>query len=96
MTERKETLRLIGERTPSYVDRVTGAAELCISPSHWDKMVAAGELPPPTFMCSHPRWKWAAVERWLAGKRDSGQTDLTDRIRRASAELAEQGGRRRA
>jgi hypothetical protein len=44
MTVRKASLPL-PQRTPAYVSREVGAAELCISPETWDRMVAAGELP---------------------------------------------------
>lgn len=57
-------------RTPVYVSREVGAAELCISPETWDAMVARGELPPPDNKIGGvmPRWKWHRVEDWLSGK----------------------------
>jgi hypothetical protein len=56
-------------RTPAYVDRETGAAELRISPETWDKWVTDGVLPKPApgFPASSPRWRWADVDRKLAG-----------------------------
>jgi hypothetical protein len=37
MTVRKTDNLLRGDRTPAYVDRETGAAELLISPDTWDQ-----------------------------------------------------------
>jgi hypothetical protein len=67
MTGRKSDLTLPA-RTPTYVSREVGAAELCVSPDTWDRMVASGELPPPDnrFLGAMPRWKWAKVEAWLS------------------------------
>lgn len=69
MTVRKDNIRL-PSRTPAYVDRETGAAELRISPETWDKWVENGTLPPcaPGFPASTPRWRWADVDRKLAGQ----------------------------
>jgi hypothetical protein len=68
MTARKEALRM-PVRTPAYVDRETGAAELRISPETWDKWVVEGILPSPApgFPDSTPRWRWADVDRKLSG-----------------------------
>jgi hypothetical protein len=69
MSTRKTDLHLPA-RTPTYVSREVGAAELCISPDTWDRMVDRKELPPPTIVSGMPRWKWESVEAWLSGKRD--------------------------
>lgn len=68
MTVRKASLPL-PPRTPTYVSREVGAAELCISPETWDRMVAAGELPKADkrFLGTMPRWEWAAVQVHLRG-----------------------------
>ena len=68
MTVRKASLPL-PPRTPAYVSREVGAAELCISPETWDRMVAAGELPKADkrFLGTLPRWEWAAVQSHLKG-----------------------------
>jgi hypothetical protein len=67
MTNRKSDL-MLPARTPTYVSREVGAAELCVSPDTWDRMVAAGELPPPDtrLLGAMPRWKWEKVEAWLS------------------------------
>jgi hypothetical protein len=72
MTARKDSLRL-PVRTPAYVDRETGAAELVISPATWDQWVADGRLPAPApgFPANAPRWRWADVDRRMSGKVDS-------------------------
>jgi hypothetical protein len=72
MTARKENLRL-PPRTPAYVDRETGAAELGISPQTWDQWVKDGRLPSPSpgFPRSAPRWRWADVDRKMSGKPDN-------------------------
>lgn len=59
-------------RPPCYVDRETGAAELCISTETWDAMVATGELPPATMHLRGrlPRWLWEDVREWLSGTRE--------------------------
>ena len=66
MTARKALLHL-PSRTPTYVSREVGAAELCISPETWDRMVAAGELPQADkrLRGTMPRWEWAAVQGYL-------------------------------
>jgi hypothetical protein len=68
MSTRKADLRLPA-RTPTFVSREVGAAELCISPDTWDRMVDRKELPSPTIVSGMPRWKWESVEAWLSGKR---------------------------
>lgn len=71
MTARKSDLRL-PIRTPSFVSREVGAAELQISPETWDKWVDEGILPQPSpgFPVSTPRWKWTDVERRLTSEPD--------------------------
>ncbi|PXW61582.1 hypothetical protein C7450_10399 [Chelatococcus asaccharovorans] len=68
MGARKDSLRL-PTRTPAYVDREVGAAELRISPDTWDKWVAEGRLPKPSpgFPTTTPRWRWADVDAALSG-----------------------------
>ena len=60
MTPRKADNLLRGDRTPAYVNRETGAAELQISPDTWDHWVKEGTLPPAydTFPTGSPRWRW--------------------------------------
>ncbi len=72
MTARKENL-LLPARTPAYVDRETGAAELRISPETWDRWVKEQRLPSPApgFPASAPRWRWADVDRKMSGKPDN-------------------------
>ena len=69
MTTRKLNL-LLPARTPAFVSREVGAAELGISPQTWDRWVTDGILPPvaPGFPVSTPRWRWLDVDRKLAGK----------------------------
>jgi predicted DNA-binding transcriptional regulator AlpA len=76
MTVRKADLSL-PPRTPTYVSREIGAAELCISPETWDAMVARGELPQHDYRIggTMPRWKWANVEAWLSGQGQQGRVD---------------------
>ena len=66
MTARKASLHLPA-RTPTYVSREVGAAELCISPETWDRMVAAGELPQADkrLRGTMPRWEWSAVKAYF-------------------------------
>jgi hypothetical protein len=69
LTARKANL-LLPVRTPAFVSREIGAAELGISPETWDRWVREGILPPPApgFPSSTPRWRWQDVDRKLAGK----------------------------
>jgi hypothetical protein len=69
MTVRKTDNLLRGDRTPAYVDRETGAAELLISTDTWDQWVKEGRLPSPcdTFPSGTPRWRWEDVDRKLSG-----------------------------
>jgi hypothetical protein len=68
MTARKSHLPL-PNRTPAFVSREVGAAELGISPGTWDRWVEGGVLPAaaPGFPSSTPRWRWQDVERKLSG-----------------------------
>lgn len=77
MTTRKNGNLLLGARTPAYVGRETGAAELQISPDTWDQWVKDGRIPPPcdTFPSGTPRWRWEDVDRKLSGRTASDQTD---------------------
>jgi hypothetical protein len=77
MTLRKQDNLLRGDRTPSYVDRDTGAAELRISPATWDQWVKDGRLPPPCegFPPTTLRWRWEDVDRRLSGKVASDTTE---------------------
>ncbi|KJC52558.1 hypothetical protein UB31_09745 [Bradyrhizobium sp. LTSP849] len=70
MTVRKADNLLRGDRTPAYVSRDTGAAELQISPDTWDQWVKDGHLPAPcdTFPTGSPRWRWEDVDRKLSGR----------------------------
>lgn len=60
---------VIMHRTPAFVSREVGAAELCVSPATWDRWVADGKLPAPfpTFPGGLPRWRWQDVEQFLTG-----------------------------
>lgn len=71
MTVRKKENLLLGDRTPAYVSRETGAAELQISPQTWDNWVKEGFLPPPcdTFPEGTPRWRWEDVDRKRSGQK---------------------------
>lgn len=73
MTARKSDNVLRGDRTPSYVSRETGAAELQISPDTWDQWVKAGTIPPAcdTFPSGSPRWRWSDVDNKLSGAKAS-------------------------
>lgn len=66
VTIRKHDLRP-RDRVPEFVDRATGAGELCISPETWDKWVKDGILPQPDlgFPESSPRWYWEDVRNKL-------------------------------
>jgi hypothetical protein len=76
MTRRKQDL-FLPARTPAFVSREVGAAELGISPETWDHWVDMGTLPSPSsgFPSSTPRWKWTDVEAWLAGKAEETAED---------------------
>src|SRR6516162_5630842 len=77
MTVRKTDNLLRGDRTPAYVDRETGAAELLISPDTWDQWVKEGRLPRPcdTFPTGMPRWRWEDVDRRLSGTKAATPVD---------------------
>ena|SRR5690242_1020584 len=81
MTTRKKENLLIGDRTPAYVSRETGAAELQISPATWDNWVKDGKLPPACdgFPDSTPRWRWEDVDRKLSGRTASNTSDAAMR-----------------
>jgi hypothetical protein len=70
MTVRKANIILRGDRVPAYVDRLTGAAELSISPDTWDNWVREKILPPPciAFPTGTPRWRWQDVDKKLSGQ----------------------------
>lgn len=73
MTGKKALNLLRGERTPAYVGRETGAAELQISADTWDQWVKEGRLPPPcsSFPPGTPRWRWKDVDERLSGREDA-------------------------
>jgi hypothetical protein len=81
MTARKSENLLRGDRTPAYVGRETGAAELQISADTWDQWVKEGRLPPPceAFPASTPRWRWEDVDRKLSGQMPVDPTELAKR-----------------
>jgi hypothetical protein len=98
MTARKKDNVLRGDRTPAYVDRVIGAAELVISADTWDQWVKEGILPAPcdTLPAGVPRWRWEDVDRKLSGKNDAG-TDAAVRGaanfgRKTNTEASVRGG----
>lgn len=93
MTARKTENLLRGDRTPAYVGRETGAAELQISPDTWDQWVKDGRLPPPcdTFPSGTPRWRWADVDRKLSGQTVSS----SDAAVAGAANFAKKKGDRR-
>jgi predicted DNA-binding transcriptional regulator AlpA len=67
MTARKRDIPL-ASRLTAYVSREQGAAELQVSPSTWDEMVACGQLPkaiPMGRMRTILRWRWADVDSLL-------------------------------
>jgi predicted DNA-binding transcriptional regulator AlpA len=69
MTRSKHDVELTSRLT-AYVTRGEGAAELRISPSTWDELVQAGQLPKPILLGksgSLPRWRWADVDKKLRG-----------------------------
>jgi hypothetical protein len=97
MTARKKENLLRGDRTPAYVDRVTGAAELLISPDTWDNWVKEGRLPPPydSFPASTPRWRWQDVDRKLSGRVEAADTgSAADYLKGAAFIAKKKGGRR--
>lgn len=100
MTARKAENLLRGDRTPAYVSRETGAAELQISPDTWDSWVKSGRLPPAcdTFPEGTPRWRWEDVDRRLSGRKveAEAEVDETDAFMRGVAHYAKTKGRRRA
>jgi len=97
MTVRKKENLLRGDRTPAYVNRETGAAELQISPATWDQWVKDGRLPAA---CDHfpsgtPRWRWADVDRRLSGHTGDAPADDGDAYIRGVANFGKKKGRRR-
>jgi hypothetical protein len=92
MTIRKSDNLLRGDRTPSYVDRETGAAELLISPDTWDQWVKDGRLPPACdkFPAGTPRWRWEDVDLKLAGR----QTAATNAAVLGAANFGKKKGSR--
>jgi hypothetical protein len=94
MTVRKADNLLRGDRTPAYVGRETGAAELQISPDTWDQWVKEGRIPPPcdSFPAGIPRWRWEDVDRKLSG------TKVADigAAMRGAANFGKKKGSRRA
>src|SRR4030081_850244 len=94
MTVRKADNLLRGDRTPAYVDRETGAAELQISTDTWDQWVKDGRLPPPcdTFPSGTPRWRWEDVDRKLSGQKAAD----TSAAMRGAANFGKKKGMRRS
>jgi hypothetical protein len=97
MTVRKSKNLLRGDRTPAYVGRETGAAELEISPDTWDQWVKEGRLPPPrdTFPDGTPRWRWQDVDTKLSGRVEAA-TDTAAYLMGVPFIAAKKRGRRDA
>ena len=93
MTIREDDNLLRGDRTPAYVDRETGAAELSISPDTWDQWVEDGRLPQPcdSFPPGSPRWRWEDVDNRLSG----GTVASIDAALRGAANFGTKKGSRR-
>jgi len=66
---------ICGDRPPSYVSKVTLAAELDISESTVDALVQRGILPKPIRMGGSVRWSWAQVDASLAASSASSELD---------------------
>jgi hypothetical protein len=98
MTVRKKENTLRGDRTPAYVGRETGAAELQISPDTWDQWVKEGRLPPPcdTFPSGTPRWRWEDVDRRLSGRAEAADTSNASDYLKGAQFIAKKKGNRRA
>ncbi|MBN9079697.1 MAG: hypothetical protein J0H84_26135 [Rhizobiales bacterium] len=56
---------ILGERPPSYVSKITLAAELDVSESTIDEYVQRGLLPKPIRLGGSVRWCWAQVQASL-------------------------------
>lgn len=96
MTARKADIAL-PPRLTAYVTREEGAAELRVSPSTWDEMVACGQLPKPIRMGRMGtilRWRWADIDKRLCSDdaaspepffRESANGTAKDRKRNAAA-----------
>lgn len=97
MTARKADNLLRGDRTPAYVSRETGAAELQISPDTWDGWVKEGRLPLPCpgFPAGTPRWRWEDVDRKLSGRKADAEVADTNAYIRGATHLGKKKGRRR-
>jgi hypothetical protein len=70
MTHRKADIRL-NSRVTAFVSRDSGAAELQVSPSTWDEMVACGQLPKPYLLGPNKdikRWLWVDVVKRIVGE----------------------------
>jgi excisionase family DNA binding protein len=61
MTARKSAIALTSRLT-AYVSREQAAAELQISPSTFDDLVASGHLPKPRLIGGIMRWRWQDVD----------------------------------
>jgi hypothetical protein len=94
MTVRKADNLLRGDRTPAYVNRETGAAELLISPDTWDQWVKEGHLPPScdSFPAGTPRWRWEDVDRKLSNRAAS---DTVGAAMRGALKFGKKKDRRR-
>src|SRR6478609_5830356 len=65
MTKRRSDI-VLPPRLTAYVTREEGAAELRISPSTWDDLVARGVLPRPVQrLGAIKRWRWEDVDSRL-------------------------------
>lgn len=66
---------IIGDRPPSYVSKVTLAAELDISESTVDALVQRGVLPKPIRVGGSVRWSWAQVDASLSASHGAPDAD---------------------
>ena len=88
MTTGKTTIPLTSRLT-AYVTREEGAAELRISPTTWDEMVSAKQIPPPIRLGKTGtilRWRWANVDKALSNlETDSHQAEQEPYFRGVSS-----------
>ena len=61
MTTRKADIALTS-RVTAYVSREQAAAELQVSPSTFDDLVAGGHLPKPRRIGGILRWRWQDID----------------------------------
>lgn len=71
----------MGDRPPSYPDKASLAAELCVSETTIDDWTRKGMLPKPRRLAGSVRWCWAEVQAHLTPPESAVSSPFMEALR---------------